>query len=185
MKKINSLSIYLLLLCTLCLSVWSCKEKEVTEAPEVAPRLYDISPNEEANMQLATNFIDAIISNKQDQIRSMVAADFMFYGPASKDSVNIDQLVVNWAVADSLRSNQNPGVLAMTSLRVNEGRFMGDWVHVWGNYSANVNNSDFVYDVPWHHAYFIENGKISLGRTWFDRLQSSMDLGVVVPAPSN
>ncbi|MBW2937668.1 nuclear transport factor 2 family protein [Aureisphaera sp. CAU 1614] len=185
MKKSKSLSIYLLVLCTVCLSVWSCKEKEEV-TPEVVEkaRLYDISPNEEANIALVGNFIDALITNKSDALRSMVTAEYMMRGPSAKDSVNIDQLVSYWAVNDSLRSNQDAGIIIMTSLVANEGDLKGDWVHVWGTYTANLKGSDFSYNIPWHQVYQIDNGKITRTRTWYDRLDSALDMGTVVPAPA-
>ncbi len=185
MKKSNSLSIYLLLVCVLGISIWSCKEKE-EETPDVVveeARLYDISPNEEANMALVNSFIDAIITNKPDALKSLVTDDYMFRGPSAKDSVNVDQLAANWAAVDSLRTNQDPGIIVMTSLVANEGDLKGDWVHVWGTYTANVKGSDFSYNVPWHQVHQIDNGKIARTRTWYDRLDSALEMGTVVPAP--
>lgn len=184
MKKSNSLSIYVLVLCTVCLSIWSCKEKEVTPEVVEKARLYDISPNEEANMALVNSFIDAIITNKPEALKGLVTDDYMFLGPSAKDSVNVDQLAANWAVVDSLRSNQDPGIIVMTSLVANEGDLKGDWVHVWGNYTANVKGSDFSYNVPWHQVHQVVDGKIARTRTWYDRLDSALDMGTVVPAPA-
>ena len=122
MKKSNSLSIYLLLVLILSMSFWSCKEKEEVTPEEVEKaRLYDISPNEEANMALVNSFIDAIITNKPEALKGLLTDDYMFRGPSAKDSVNVDQLAANWAVVDSLRSNQDPGIIVMTSLVANEG----------------------------------------------------------------
>lgn len=183
MKKLSMLSI---VLCTITLFAWSCKEQEAnTETPEVEEeqRLYDISANEEANIQLVSGFIDALIANKGNGIKDMVSDDYIFKGPAANDSLSVDELAANWAAVDSLRSNQNAGILAMTSLVANEGDIKGDWVHVWGNYTADVNDSDFSFNVPWHQAYKVENGKITYTRTWYDRLSSALEMGTVISAP--
>lgn len=186
MKKINSLPILLVFLCAICICTFSCKETETKEEASVVEeetRPYDISPNEEANIKLVSEFIDALISNKQDKVKSLVTGDFMDYGPSIKDSMNIDQLTYAWAKIDSTRANQDAGVFVATSLVVNEGDLAGDWVNVWGTYTANEKSSNYAYNAPWHRVFRVKEGKISFSRAWFDNLAISLELGTVIPAP--
>lgn len=186
MKKNNSLPIFVALACVICLATFSCKEAETKEEAPLAEekvRPYDISANEDANIKLVSEFIDALITNKQDKIRSLVTDDFMDYGPSQKDSMNIDQLTYAWTAIDSTRSNQDAGVFVVTALVVNEGDLAGEWVNVWGTYTAKEKNSGYEYDAPWHRVFKINNDKISFSRAWFDNLAISLDLGRVIPAP--
>ena len=191
MKKIKSLSTFLFLICTISLITYSCKDMDAksdagdtsqTEEAEVAP--YEVSPNEEANMKLVTEFIDALLSNDMVKAKSMVSDDFMDRGPSAKDSANIDQVTARWAATDSLRSNQDSGIFAANSLQVNDGPYTGDWVSVWGNYTADLNGSDYKYDVPWHRVFQIADGKIVFTHVWYDSLAIALDLGTVAPVPA-
>ena len=172
-------------MCAICVSTFSCKEAETKEETPVVEetRLYDISPNEEANIKLVSEFIDALITNKPDKVKSLVSDKFMDYGPSAKDSMNIDQLTYAWTSIDSTRSEQDAGVFAITSLIVNEGDLAGDWVNVWGNYTAKEKNSDYYYDAPWHRVFGVKDNKITFSRAWFDNLAISLDLGRVAPVP--
>jgi hypothetical protein len=168
---------------------FSCKEatttEEVeTEIEETTTRMYDISPNEEANIALVNEFIDAILNSRFDEAKSMVTSDYMEKGPSAKDSMNVDQMIARWTAVNSERSNQDAGVLIATSLVVNEGDLAGDWVNIWGDYTATLNGSDYKYDVPWHRVVRIIDGKISYAHAWFDNLAPAMDIGSVVPAPA-
>jgi hypothetical protein len=184
MKKFNSLSIYLVLACIISLAVFSCNEKATTTeaaAEKVTAPPYEPSPNEEANIKLVSDFIAALVATDDEKAKSMVSNEFMDNGPGKKDSATIDQMTARWATNLKERSNQDPGIYAANSLQVNEGDFAGQWVHVWGNYTADVNGSDYKYDVPWHRVFIITDGKISFSQVWYDSLSTALDLGAVVP----
>lgn len=92
MKKSNFFSIYLLLVCVFGIFIWLCKEKEeeIFDVVVEEERFYDISFNEEVNMVLVNSFIDVIIINKLDVLKSLVIDDYMFCGFFVKDFVNVD-----------------------------------------------------------------------------------------------
>ena len=183
MKKFNSLSIYLVLACVFSLTFISCDEKVTTAevVEEVTQPPYEPSPNEEANIKLVTDFIAALFANDAELAKSMVSSDFMDRGPSAKDSTNIDQMTARWATNAVERSNQDPGIFAANSLQVNEGDFAGQWVHMWGDYSADVNGTDYKYDVPWHRVFIITDGKISFSQVWYDSLSTALEFGAVAP----
>ena len=188
MKKFNSLSIYLVLACIISLTAFSCNEKATTAEEVVAEVVveviappYEPSPNEEANIKLVTDFIAALFANDAELAKSMVSSDFMDRGPSAKDSTNIDQMTARWATNAVERSNQDPGIFAANSLQVNEGDFAGQWVHMWGDYSADVNGTEFKYDVPWHRVFIITDGKISFSQVWYDSLSTALEFGAVAP----
>jgi hypothetical protein len=176
MKNLTRFGVLLLIISTI---FYACQPKtELVPSPvEVAP--YEVSPDAEANLKIVHEYMDALLTNDQEKLNSLVGEGFMSYGPARKDSSNIEEIASVWAGIAKLRSNQDLGVSAMTALRVNEGLFVGDWVHLWGNYTATLNDGDYTFDVPWHSAYFIKDNKIVLTRTWYDSLAIALDLGAV------
>jgi len=160
--------------------VFSCKQKEEVEAASEAQaessRLYDISANEEANIQMATDFVNASVGGDADKVRTIAHSDYWDYGPGAKDSISLDDFLSAWAETSAARTDQDPGIVAATALTVNEGNLAGDWVNMWGTYTAK--QGDYTFDVPWHRVFLIEEGKIIMSRAWYDRLSSGLEMGV-------
>lgn len=176
---------YALVMAMSLIMVFSCKPKEeeaaVMETPEESARLYDISANEEANIQMAIDFVNASVSGDGDKARTIASSEYWDYGPGGKDSLNLDDFLAAWAETAAARTEQDPGIMMTTSLMVNEGDLAGDWVNMWGNYSAK--QGDYTFSVPWHRVFFIVDGKIVMSRAWYDRLASGMEMGVYQAVP--
>ena len=169
----------LTLFITSLILVFSCKPKEEAEIAAEAPaesRLYDISVNEEANMQLAIDFVNATVSGDTAAARELAHSEYWDYGPGAKDSLSLDDFLSAWATTAAGRTDQDPGIMATTGLVVNEGDLEGDWVNMWGNYSAK--QGDYSFYVPWHRVFLISEGKIVMSRSWYDRLASGLEMGV-------
>jgi len=140
-------------------------------------RMYDISSNEDAHIEMAVNYINAIMANDTALARTYVSDSYWDFGPGAKDSVAIDDFLPGVIARSANRTDQDAGVFIYNSLVVNEGELAGEWVSVWGNYSAK--EGDYTYNVPWHRVFRFEEGKIVLSRVWYDRLSPSMDMGAV------
>jgi len=176
----------LLLFCMSLLLVFSCKPKDEAEAVEETAeetlRQYDISANEEANIQMAIDFVNAAVSGDADKAGAVAHSEYWDYGPGAKDSMNLDDFLSAWTETSAARTEQDPGIVATTALTVNEGDLAGDWVNMWGNYSAK--QGDYTFDVPWHRVFFIQEGKIVMSRSWYDRLASGLEMGVYQAVPT-
>lgn len=185
MKTHIKMPIVLLLFFSVIL-FFSCKPKEeaeaMSEAPEESTRLYDISANEEAHIQMAIDFVNASVGGDADKARAMAHSEYWDYGPGAKDSMNLDDFLSAWAETSAARTEQDPGIVATTALTVNEGDLEGDWVNMWGNYSAK--QGDYTFDVPWHRVFLIQEGKIVMSRAWYDRLTSGLEMGVYQSVPT-
>jgi hypothetical protein len=179
MKIIKNLTRYGLLLLTISTMLYSCQPKAAADPTpkEVVP--YEVSPNGEANLKVVNDYMQALLTNDQEKAKSLVGESFMSFGPSNKDSLNIEGVTSHWATLAESRSNQDLGIAAATSLRVNEGNLAGEWVHLWGDYSATLNDSDYVFDLAWHAAFAIKDNKIIYGRTWYNSLPIALDLGSV------
>ena len=160
---------------------FSCKQEAATIEAEdsndsATSRLYDISPNEEANIEMATAFVNASVSGDTAAARQVAHSEYWDYGPGSKDSLNLDDFLARWVATAAGRTDQDPGIMAATSLVVNEGDLEGDWVNLWGTYTAK--QGDYSFEVPWHRVFLINEGKIVMSRSWYDRLSSGLEMGV-------
>jgi hypothetical protein len=184
MKHMKNLTRYGLLLLVISSVLYACQSKTdpASNSKEVAP--YEVSPNSEANLKIVNEFREALMTNDSEKAKSLVADGFMSYGPSRKDSLNIEGVINYMDQRSKNRSNVDAGIIAATALRVNEGDLAGEWVHLWGNYTATVNDSGYVIDVPWHSGYLIKDNKIIFTRAWYDNLSPSLDSGLVVPVIS-
>lgn len=177
---------YAIVMAMSLIMILSCKPKEeadtiIADAPEKSTRLYDISVNEEANIQMAKDFVTAAVSGDSDKVRAIAHSEYWDYGPGAKDSMNLDDFLAAWAETSAARIEQDPGIMIYNSLTVNEGDLEGDWVSMWGTYTAK--QGDYTFNVPWHRVFLISEGKIVLSRSWYDRLASGLDMGVYQVAP--
>jgi len=142
---------------------------------------YHISPNATANKKLVVEYIEACIAVDADKIRNSVGPGYMDYGPGMLDSANIEQVIEGWARQKKVSSNRKHGIMAVTALESTEpGPAQGDWVHVWGVYTATGNDDrKMEISIPYHSATRIENGKIVWSRSFFDNLETALKLGSV------
>ena len=160
----------------------SCKqqaeetETDMEETTEEA-RTYDISSNEDAYIDMAVNYVNAVMANDTALARTFVDDSYWDFGPGAKDSVALDDFLSGVIARSANRTDQDAGIFIHNALVVNEGPLAGEWVSVWGNYSAK--EGDYTYDVPWHRVFRFEEGKIVMSRVWYDRLVPSMDMGAV------
>jgi len=182
MRTFNTLSKSLIVLFMVGILIVSCKQQAeesvaVMEETVEKSRAYDISSNEEAHIDMAVNYINAIMANDTALARTFVADSYWDFGPGAKDSVALDDFLAGVIARSANRTDQDAGVFINNALVVNEGPLAGEWVSVWGNYSAK--EGDYSYDVPWHRVFRFEEGKIVLSRVWYDRLSPSLDMGAV------
>lgn len=182
MRSISLFSMSLFILFLGGILIVSCKtnteeaETSFEETTEEA-RAYDISSNEAAHMEMAINYVNAIMANDTALARTFVSDSYWDFGPGAKDSISLDDFLPGVVARSANRTDQDAGIFISNALVVNEGELAGEWVSVWGNYSAK--EGDYTYNVPWHRVFRFEEGKIVLSRVWYDRLSPSMDMGAV------
>ena len=155
------------------------KSSNAIQVNQEKARPYDISKNEKANMKLVNEYVDAMMNANADKVKSLVNEGFKEYGPAAKDSMTVDEALAFWENVNKTSADQKAGTLYMIAIQVNEGPLKGDWLDVWGNYTAIDKETKENIIIPWHSAFFIENNKISSRRSWWDNLAPSLQLGNV------
>lgn len=144
-------------------------------------RPYQISENEAANVKLVTDYVEAILNGDEAKVRSLVNEGFMERGPSAKDSMTIDEAIAFWGNVQKNNSDQKAGIIAASSLTVNQGNLKGEWAHLWGTYTAINKETKEAVTIPWHSGFFIKNNKISMRGSYWDNLSISLQLGQVAP----
>lgn len=163
--------------------VQSCQQP-CPEVEEAEPGLLEISPNMDRDVETVTAYMNALLSADSAAIRGYVADDFIsYYMTSPMDSTDADGHIASWKGIGEQRSDQKNEIIAASSLRVNDGQFKGDWVQIWGTYSATMNDSGTAIEVPYFVNLNIVDGKISREYGYYDRLGINMKLGYQLTMP--
>jgi ketosteroid isomerase-like protein len=124
---------------------------------------------EKANLAIAQKYMQAIETKNVALMDSLLADNYIGYGPSVGDSTNKEQAILNWKdnvenLYESIEYTRSKE-LAVT---VKEGEAIGDWVLNWAYLTIKYK----VGNVPVHLwvniVYRIENGKIVQSRTFYN-----------------
>jgi hypothetical protein len=167
----------ILLVSVLCLA--SCQKKEDRTKNEMQ-KYVTISDSADANARLLMDYEQALTTGDYAKVRSLVGPGFKNYGPSASDSVTIDSLVSHWEGRHKAYSGlkiveANP--LAFTS---SNDKTKGDWVAMWGRYSATYKATGKTINFPFHLIGKVENGKLRLTGDYWDKSQFIGPMGNMV-----
>ena len=144
-------------------------------APAHYKDLVDDNPTAEADIQVVTNYLNALVARNTDQGKLLLADTYRGYGPAAVDSATRDQKMAQWQKSTQTQSARKMTMQGQTTFRVKSGRLRGNWVATWGDYLFTQNGK--VLQVPFQYTAHVTNGKIDLDRTYNDNLSPSLVLG--------
>jgi len=152
-------------------------------AQNTEPRYKDVvieNPDAEADMKVVIDYVNALIAGDLEKAKSLLADNYMGYGPASTDSSNAEQTIKGWKEVPNFRSNQKANFVTQ-SFRVLLGEFKGNWVSMWGTFSFTQNGKNISF--PFQYTVKVTNGKIERGTIYYDNLFIYQALGYKIVAP--
>ncbi len=118
-------------------------------------------------------------------LNDLTTDDFLsIYVTSPLDTVSKEDFIKDWVSFQTSRSNQQNERLAASSLKVNEGDYIGDWVQYWGNYSAVLVEGDPEVLVPYFLNLQLTNGKIARMFSYYDRVPIWQAIGYEITPPA-
>lgn len=156
---------------------------QAQNAPASTLRYKDVvvdNPNAEADMKVVGDFVNALMTEDLTKARSLMASNYMDYGPGYADSANADQVIKSWTENYKVEKNRKVSSL-MQTFRVNSGPQKGDWVSIWLTYTATVNDKPIV--MPLYAVLKLADGKVVWQRDYFDNMSVAKQLGYKVTPP--
>ncbi len=138
------------------------------------------NPNAEADIKVVGDFIDALVSKDLDKVKSLLADDYLGYGPAPTDSSTVAQTIATWEENYKTQSDLKFNSVSET-FRVLQGDLKGDWVSVWGDWTFTQDGKTVTF--PLQYTARVADGKINTGRVYYDRLYIVEQLGYKVTPP--
>jgi hypothetical protein len=139
---------------------------------------------EKANLVIAEKYMQAVETKNAALMDSLLADNYIGYGPSVGDSVNKEQAISGFRdnsenLYESLKYTRHKE-LAVT---VKEGEAKGDWVLNWAYLTIKYK----VGNVPVHLwvnvVYRIENGKIVHSRTFYNEADVLRQLRYTIAPP--
>lgn len=140
--------------------------------------------NKNENLAIAKKYMEAIEGNNYALMDSLLADNYMGYGPSVNDSTNKADAIKNWKYnAENLYESIQYTRHKELATTVTEGEAIGDWVLNWAYLTIKYKDGRGPVNLWVNAVYRIENGKIVHSRTFYNEADVMRQLGYkMVPA---
>ena len=141
---------------------------------------------EKENLALAKKYMEAVETNNTSTMDSLLADNYVGYGPSVGDSVNKEDAIKNWKYnADNLYESIKYTRHKELAATVNEGEAIGDWVLNWAYLTIKYKDGRGPVNIWVNAVYRIENGKIVSSRTFYNEADVLRQLGYTIEPPAD
>jgi len=138
------------------------------------------------NLAIAKRYLAAVETKNVVTMDSLLADNYMGYGPSVDDSTNKAEALANWKDnADNLYESIKYTRYQNIAITVNEKDEAepGDWVSNWAYLTLKYKNGSGPVHVWVNAVYRIENGKIVYSRTFYNEADVLRQLGYTYVVP--
>jgi len=133
---------------------------------------------ERENLAIAQKYMKAVETKNISVIDSLLADNYMGYGPSIGDSINKEGAVLNTKfLMDNLYESFEFTRHKEVAVTVKEGEAMGDWVLNWAYLTIKNKDGRGPVNLWVNIVYRIENGKIVHSRTFYNEADAMRQLG--------
>jgi len=169
-KKFEQIMKQLILLATISIALFSCNSSSDTKERE--------------NLAIAKRYMEAVETKNAATMDSLLADNYMGYGPSVGDSTNKKDALESWKYnAENLYESITYTRHKELAVTVKEGEALGDWVLNWAYLTIKYKDGRGPVNVWVNAAYRIENGKIVHSRTFYNEADVMRQLGYTFQPP--
>jgi hypothetical protein len=159
-----------LLLAIISISLFSCTSSALKKEHE--------------NLAIAEKYMKAVETKNAAAMDSLLAENYIGYGPSVGDSINKKDAIDNWKYnAENLYESYEYTRFKNLAVSVKEGDAKGDWVLNWALLTLKYKDGRGPVQVWVNAVYRIENGKIVLSRTFYNEADVLRQLGYTMEPP--
>jgi hypothetical protein len=135
---------------------------------------------ETENLAIAKKYMEAVESNNIAVMDSLLADNYIGYGPSVADSTNKADALANWKynaenLYESIKYTRHQNIAV--TVKEGEQADPGDWVSNWAYLTIKYKGRENPVHVWVNAAYKIENGKIARSRTFYNEADVLRQLG--------
>ena len=143
---------------------------------------------ENDSLAIAKKFMEAVETNNPATMDSLLADNYMGYGPSVGDSTNKADALANWKynaanLYESIKYTRYQNIAV--TVKEGEEAEAGDWVSNWAYLTIKYKDGRGPVNVWVNAAYKIENGKIARSRTFYNEADVLRQLGYTIEPPAN
>lgn len=132
------------------------------------------------NIAVIEKYIKAVQEKDTQTMSDLLAENYIGYGPSFTDSINKDQAIANWKdVAENLYDKIEYTRTVNIAARVTDGRYPGEYVSDWASLRITYKDGRGPVHLNMNAVYRIENGKITLSRTFYNEADVLRQLGLL------
>jgi len=130
------------------------------------------------NIAVIEKYIKAVQDKDTQTMSDLLADDYIGYGPSFSDSTNKVQAISNWKdVAENLYDKIEYTRTVNIAATVKDGPHPGDFVSDWASLKITYKDGQGPIFLNVNAIYRIENGKITLSRTFYNEADALRQLG--------
>jgi hypothetical protein len=139
---------------------------------------------EKANLAIAEKYMQAVETKNVALMDSLLADNYIGYGPSVDDSTNKKDAILNWKEnAENLYESIKYTRHKELAVTVKEGEAAGDWVLNWAYLTIKYKVGDVPVHIWVNVVYRIENGKIVQSRTFYNEADVLRQLHYMITPP--
>ena len=130
------------------------------------------------NIAVIEKYIQAVQTKDTQVMSDLLADNYVGYGPSFSDSTNKEQAIANWKdVAENLYDEIEYKRTVNIAAKVTEGPHPGNFVSDWASLKITYKDGRGPVFLNMNAIYRIENGKITLSRTFYNEADVLRQLG--------
>lgn len=157
-----------ILLVVLTASLLSCTSPTVTTSNE--------------SLAIAKRYMEAVETGNAAAMDSLLADNYMGYGPSVGDSSNKEDALKNWKynvenLYESIKYTRHQNIAV--TVKEGEEAEAGDWVSNWAYLTIKYKDGRGPVNLWVNAVYKIENGKIVRSRTFYNEADVLRQLGIM------
>ena len=133
---------------------------------------------EKENIAVIEKYIQAVQSKDTKTMADLLADNYIGYGPSFSDSTNKEQAIANWEdVAENLYDKIEYTRTVNIAATITDGPHPGNFVSDWASLKITYKDGRGPVFLNMNAIYRIENGKITLSRTFYNEADVLTQLG--------
>jgi ketosteroid isomerase-like protein len=133
---------------------------------------------EKENLAIARKYMEAVETKNIGVIDSLLADNYMGYGPSVGDSINKEGAILNMKfLMENFYESYEYTRHQEIAVTVEEGAAAGDWVLNWAYLTLRFKDGRGPVNLWVNIVYRIENGKIMHSRTFYNEADVLRQLG--------
>jgi hypothetical protein len=140
------------------------------------------SPSTDADIKVVIDYFNALLVGDLATVKSLMADNYMAYGPSATDSSNAQKELLAWAENYKTQTNRKIEFVSLY-FKVEPEDFSANWVNLSGIYSCDIDGINIA--IPVQITSLVENGKIKKQLISFDNLELVQDSGSMAKMSKN